>query len=142
MATHTTLEDFAEYAGESYSSSQDARIERMLPLAERMLLRRVQTDFYVAGTDAGEDWIFAICVIADFLMTYDDPEVRADIAGPYQSERLGDWAFTLRKDMWTPFQDLRIRSIIRQYSVAQTIPSVFFITTVGPLPYGGETTER
>lgn len=141
MATHTTLADFQEYAGDSYDSTQDARITRMLPLAERMLVRRVGSDFFVDATDAGEDWIFAVCVIADWLLTYDDPEVRADIAGPYQSERLGDWAFTLRKDMWTPFRDLRIRDIISTYGTSRAATSTFFITAVGPRTLAAEIAE-
>jgi hypothetical protein len=143
MAPHTSLADYTQFAGDQYESSQDSRVLYYLPIAERSLLRRVGTDFYEAGTPAGEDWIFTVCVLTDWFLIYDDPDTRADLGGPYQSERLGDWAFTLRKDMWTPYRDLRIRDIIETYTTNSTLSGIMFITAVGPAPYGGvETTER
>lgn len=149
---HTTLQDYKDYAGPEYDTALDARVERNIPIAERALSRKVGVDFYTEGdelldpddrSDASKDWIFATCVVTDFLLLYDDPALRADVMGPYKSSRLGDWAFTLRDDMWTPFQDPRIKDIVVEYSNASTRTPIFFMTAVGPAGRAGaETTER
>lgn len=142
---HTTLNDYIEYAGEGYDASKDARITYYIPIAERDLVRRVGVDFYDASdptSNASQDWIFVTCALVDYYLLYDDAELRADAAGPYKSKRLGDYAFTLRDDMWTPYRDPRIRDIISDYDTVGSASSLFFITAVGPAPYRRvETTE-
>ena len=139
---HTTLNDYIDYAGADYDPSLATKITQTIPVAERMLERRVGVDFYGVSAQATEDWIYATCVIVDYLLVYGDKNAAADRAGPYKSERLGDYAFTLRDDMWTPYQDFRIRDILAEYSTHGPLPNILFITAVGPAnPYRSETTE-
>lgn len=148
--TYTTLADYEDYAGEVFDAAGALRVTRMLSLAERMLARRAGTVFYVDGdellapglrSDASKDWIYVTCVITDWMLVYDDKDIRADLAGPYRSERLGDWSMTLRDGMWTPFSDIRIWGILRTYRTT-VAASNRYITAVGPRTLAQETAEQ
>jgi hypothetical protein len=122
---HTTVADFEAYAGETYDADVQTRIAFWLPIAERKLARRVGQDFYTLEDPAPEDWVFATCVIADWLWTTGETEDREALVGPYKSERLGDYAYTLKDSVdettdkrWSIWKDPRLTDILALYYVA------------------------
>lgn len=121
--------------------------------AERMLfLRLLETDFYTQGdealdpelrTDASKDWILATSIITESLLLRDDPETRAAIGGPYQSERLGDYSYTMRtRDALTQiWKDPRLRPILAKYHPDRQTPGQSALVGAKPSIVRGETAE-
>lgn len=141
---HTTVSDFIDYAPEAFDAATQDRVEYWLPIAERKLARRVGQDFYGLDDTATADWIFATCVITDWLVTMGSAENRATMVGPYQSERLGDYAYTLKDSReeyrWSIWSDQRIRDILALYRVTPESERVY-ATVAGRAFPRAETTE-
>jgi hypothetical protein len=146
---HTTVNDFEDYAGQLYDAPAQARIAMLIPRAERKLRLRVGQDFWLLDPttypEAKADWVYATCVVTDWLLVLDDPETRDASVGPYQSERLGDYSYTLRDSLpdkaWTIWKDMRIRDILVEYSTLRTGGDLVFATAAGRANPRVETTE-
>lgn len=149
MTTHTTVSDFESYAGQTYDTAGRARITQLLPRAERKLRLRVGQDFWLldptAYPDAVADWVYATCVVTDWLLVLDDVETRDAVVGPYKSERLGDYAYTMRDEAddkaWTIWKDMRIKDILIEYSTLRTGGDLVFAAAAGRAYPRLETTE-
>jgi hypothetical protein len=150
--THTTTSDFAAYTGQVYTGAQTARLASLLDRAERLIVRRIGVDFFTAGDEvlapdarsgASKDWVEATSIVTEYLFLNDNPDARADVVGPYHSERIGDYSYTLRNkdEAVGVFSDATLRSILSTYRANRTGPGYTVFTTAGPTLPAGETAE-
>jgi len=105
--------------GQTFTAAQTTRLATLIPIAERDLARwtgRVFYDSLVTASDASQDWLLATSLIAARYVHDEDPEVRAALLGPYQSEKLGDYGYTVRPEQ-TSLSDPRVAAIVAAYRV-------------------------
>jgi hypothetical protein len=117
-----------------------------------MITRRLGVDFFVPGDEllapedravASQDWIEATSIITEFLFLNDTPDAREDTLGPYKSERIGDYSYTLRdkRDEIGVFSDATLKMILATYRTNREGPGYATFTTAGPAFDVVETTE-
>ena len=100
MLPITTVADVEAYTGQDYTTAEETRVTTMIPWAERYVARKAGRVFYDAATptsDASLDWRLVVAMVVERMLLQDDPEVKAVQHGPYQSEQLGDYRYTLRE---------------------------------------------
>jgi hypothetical protein len=132
VATITTINDYEDYTGvDSYDAGQQVRIEYWIGQAERYLRRMTGWTWYDSehtDSDASQDWLLASCIVAERSLIQESPEYKAAIASPYQSERLGDYQYTMKgatanassSALLDP--DPRVADLIAQYSMISALP--------------------
>lgn len=119
----TTVEQAEAQTGLTYTTAQQARLTSvLLARAERFVRDQAGLVFYVDGdadADASQDWLLAVSLVADGMLRAEDPETRAALLGPYQSERLGDYQYTLKSGAGASIGDYdpRVWEIISRYRV-------------------------
>lgn len=125
----TALTDFQAYTGLTYTATEEARIIYWLDRAERYLLRQAGRVWYDAAAptgDASEDWKLATAMVAERLFLQETPEIKAALTGPYQSEKLGDYSYTLRdgaaQSTGRLDPDWRVDEILRTYRLLNATP--------------------
>ena|GEM_PF-2854851 len=106
--------------GQTFTVAEQTRLTTLIPFAERDLARwtgRVFYDALLPASDASQDWLLATALISAQYLHDENPEVRAALQGPYQSEKLGDYSYTVRAGSVTLDADPRVAAIIAAYRV-------------------------
>lgn len=116
----TTVADLKIHTDVVYTLEEEARLVGFLDSAERWLVRQVGRRFYDAAdrdADESKDWIEATVLLTDQRWRLAvDAAARAALTGPYQSEKMGDYSYTLRSDLLAPLTpEPRVREIIDHY---------------------------
>lgn len=120
MPPITTVDDVEAQTGQSYTTAQQTRLgDVLIGRAERYVRDAAGYVFYVDGdpeADASQDWLLAVSLVADGMLRAEDPAIRAALLGPYQSERLGDYQYTLKTgEAQAAGYDARVWEIIARY---------------------------
>lgn len=135
MAAFTLASDVVTLTGTAYSVDQQTRMTSVLiPRAERYVKRVVGRTFYDAAdrtTDASQDWLLVVSLIVEHYLFDEDPEQKEVALGPYQSEKLGDYSYTLKSGAGASSSiegDPRIAELLATYQE----PSVPAMVVNGP----------
>lgn len=120
MPPITTFEDVEQQLGQTYTEVQEARLtDVLIGRAERFVRDAAGYVFYVNGdpeADASQDWLLAVSLVADGMLRAEDPTIRAAVLGPYSSEKLGDYSYTLKSGTAAETAyDARVWTIIARY---------------------------
>lgn len=118
----TLLADFTTHTGGTYTAAEQTRLGVLLDEAERELVRATNWRFYDVAdrtTDASRDWIDGTVLLAERAWELErDPEARAAALGPFASEHLGDYSYTLQGKGETAVgvaADARVAAIVERY---------------------------
>ena len=128
MAPHTTPTDVATFTGQTFTDAQITRMAVLIPRAERWIRQVVGVDFYEASdvaSDASQDWLLATSLVVEHYLHDEDPKVKAAAAGVYQSEKLGDYSYTLKDaaSMSSGANDAQIAALLAPYMTV-TVPGL------------------
>lgn len=117
MATVTTLADYEAVNRTLVPTELREHVEAALVSAEDDLLREVGYTFWEDGPDstAGRDWKRCAAWRAAEYIESTDPEYRAAVAGPFQSETIGRYSYTLRQPTSNMLDNPRYRRILDYY---------------------------
>jgi hypothetical protein len=126
MTPHTTAADVATFTGQTFTVAQVTRLGVLIPLAERWVKYTAGVDFYDAtdeDSDASQDWLLVVSLVAEAMLRSEDPAVRAAMMGPFQSEHLGDYSYTVKAGSsgFVAFFDGLAWEIIGRYRTASTL---------------------
>lgn len=140
MAPITTVTDVQTMTGVAYTEPQKTRLTQLIPLAERYVKRRTGQVFYDAtdvASDASEDWLLVVSLVADRLLNDEDVEVRAARLGPFQSERMtgaqGEYSYTLKAGGALLLDaDPRIAELIAAYQQTPALVPLLGMVINGP----------
>lgn len=127
MPPITTLDDVEAQTGQSYTTVQQARLtDVLLARAERYVRDETGLVFYVDGNadaDASQDWLLAVSLVADGMLRAENPKTLAEALGPYQSEKFGDYSYTLKDGASASIADYdpRVWEIIGRYRVGSSL---------------------
>lgn len=124
---YATPADVAAVTGVTYTAAQNTRLTALIPQAERFVARLAGQVFYdpaAATSDASQDWLTAVALVADAYLASEDSEAREARMGPFQSEKLGDYSYTLKGQSVPQVSDPRVMEIIAPYLVLSALSGV------------------
>lgn len=115
----TTVADVQTQTGRVFTADEQTRITQLIPAAERYVKRQAGRVFYDAidpASDASQDWLLVVSLLVEAQLVLDDPEVKAALHGPYQSEKVVDYSYTLKSQTaGAVTTDPRIAEILNAY---------------------------
>ena len=132
----TTPADVAAFTGAVYTVAQQTRLATLIPFAERYVARRAGQVFYAVSApagDASQDWLLVVSLVAQAYLYAEDAETRSALLGPFASEKLGDYSYTMKDGATMAAQfldgDPRIAEIISAYAL---MPALLGVVVNGP----------